>query len=158
MTYGFIGIKAILLLTKLGYEVKIPIHKESGRTFLSKGLVRTAKKIATQNVNLLKDIISESTPLVGIEPSAILAFRDEYPELVEQNIQPAAGKLAKNALLFEEFVSAEIEKGNISESDFTSDKKQILLHGHCQQKAIASTTPSKNMLSIPKNYSVKEIP
>ncbi|MBT6006699.1 MAG: FAD-binding oxidoreductase, partial [Prolixibacteraceae bacterium] len=64
-----IGIKAILLLTKLGYEVKIPIHTESGRTFLSKGLVRTAKKIATENVNLLKDIISDKTPLVGIEPS-----------------------------------------------------------------------------------------
>ncbi|NQU51162.1 MAG: 4Fe-4S dicluster domain-containing protein, partial [Bacteroidetes bacterium] len=153
-----IGIKAILLLTKLGYEVKIPVHKESGRTFLSKGLVRTAKKIATENVNLLKEIISEETPLVGIEPSAILAFRDEYPELVEQDLQPAAQNLGKNALLFEEFISAEIEKGNISASDFTSEEKEILLHGHCQQKAIASTEPSKIMLSIPANYSVKEIP
>jgi FAD/FMN-containing dehydrogenase/Fe-S oxidoreductase len=153
-----IGIKAILLLTKLGYEVKIPIHKESGRTFLSKGLVRNAKKIATENVNLLKDIISEKTPLIGIEPSAILAFRDEYPELVDKDLQLTADKLAKNSLLFEEFISAEIEKGNISEADFTSEEKQILLHGHCQQKAIASTEPSKIMLSLPKNYSVKEIP
>jgi len=153
-----IGIKAILLLTKLGYEVKIPVHLESGRTFLSKGLIRSAKKIATENVNLLKDIISDKTPLIGIEPSAILAFRDEYPELVEKDLQPAADKLAKNALLFEEFISAEIEKGNILESDFTSEEKQILLHGHCQQKAVASTEPSKKMLSLPKNYSVKEIP
>ncbi len=153
-----LGIKAILLLTKLGYEVKIPVHKESGRTFLSKGLVRSAKKIAIENVNLLKGIISDKTPLVGIEPSAILAFRDEYPELVEKDLQPAADNLAKNSLLFEEFISTEIEKGNISESDFTTDEKQILLHGHCQQKAIASTEPSKTMLSLPKNYSVKEIP
>ncbi len=153
-----IGIKAILLLTKLGYEVTIPKHKESGRTFLSKGLVRSSKKIAIENVNLLKDLVSEETPLVGIEPSAILAFRDEYPELVEKELQPAAFKLAKSALLFEEFFSAEIEKGNINESDFTSDEKQILLHGHCQQKAVASTEPSKRMLSLPKNYSVKEIP
>ncbi len=153
-----IGIKAILLLTKLGYEVKIPVHKESGRTFLSKGLIRTAKKIATENVNLLKDIISEKTPLVGIEPSAILAFRDEYPELVDKNLQPDTDKLAKNALLFEEFISSEIEKGNITETDFTTEEKHILLHGHCQQKAIASTEPSKKMLSLPKNYSVKEIP
>ncbi len=109
-----IGIKAILLLTKLGYEVKIPVHKESGRTFLSKGLVRTSKKIATENVNLLKDIITEKTPLIGIEPSAILAFRDEYPELVDKELQPAAQKLANNALFFEEFISAEIEKGNIT--------------------------------------------
>jgi len=153
-----IGIKAILLLTKLGYEVKIPKHKESGRTFLSKGLVRSSKKIAIENVNLLKDLISEETPLVGIEPSAILAFRDEYPELVEKELQEAANQLAKNALLFEEFISAEIDKGNIRESDFTSEEKQILLHGHCQQKAVASTEPSKQMLSLPKNYSVKEIP
>jgi FAD/FMN-containing dehydrogenase/Fe-S oxidoreductase len=153
-----IGIKAILLLTKLGYEVKIPVTKESGRTFLSKGLVRTSKKIATENVNLLKNIISEKTPLVGIEPSAILAFRDEYPELVEKDLQSAAENLGKNALLFEEFIAAEMDKGKISESDFTTEDKHILLHGHCQQKAVASTEPSKRMLSLPKNYHVKEIP
>ncbi|TNF44212.1 MAG: FAD-binding oxidoreductase, partial [Bacteroidetes bacterium] len=153
-----IGIKAILLLTKLGYEVKIPVHKESGRTFLSKGLVRTSKKIATENVNLLKDIISEKTPLVGIEPSAILAFRDEYPDLVDSTLKTAATELGKNALLFEEFIAAEIDKGNITSEQFCSEEKHILLHGHCQQKAVASTEPSKKMLSLPKNYSVKEIP
>nr|WP_319569985.1 FAD-linked oxidase C-terminal domain-containing protein [uncultured Draconibacterium sp.] len=153
-----IGIKAILLLTQLGYEVKIPQTKESGRTFLSKGMVRTSKKVATENINLLKDIISDETPLVGIEPSAILAFRDEYPELVEKELQPAAEKLAKNALLFEEFIAAEIENGNIKEEDFTTEEQHILLHGHCQQKAVASTEPSKKMLSLPKNYFVKEIP
>lgn len=153
-----IGIKAILLLTKLGYEVKIPRHKESGRTFLSKGLVRTSQKIANENVIMLKDLITEDTPLIGIEPSAILAFRDEYPELVKKELRTAAGKLAKNALLFEEFIANEIEKGNISAEQFTSDKKEILLHGHCQQKAVASTEPTKKMLSLPVNYSVKEIP
>jgi Fe-S oxidoreductase len=153
-----IGIRAILLLTRLGYEVKIPVHRESGRTFLSKGLVRTSKKIATENVTLLKDIVTEETPLVGIEPSAILAFRDEYPELVDNTLQPAAEKLGKHALLFEEFISSEIEKGNIKKEQFTSEEKQILLHGHCQQKAVASTEPTKKMLSLPKNYSVTEIP
>jgi len=153
-----VGIKAVLLLTKLGYEVKIPVHKESGRTFLSKGLVRTSKKIASENVRLLKDIVTKESPLVGIEPSAILAFRDEYPELVDKNLQPAAKILAQNALLFEEFISGEIEKGKINNEDFTKEEKHILLHGHCQQKAIASTKPTLNMLSLPVNYSVKEIP
>ncbi len=81
--------KTILLLTRLGYEVRIPVHKESGRTWLSKGLVRTAQKIATDNVLLLKDVVSGDTPLVGIEPSAILAFRDEYPELVKEELRPS---------------------------------------------------------------------
>jgi len=153
-----IGMKAILLLTKLGYEVKIPVHKESGRTFLSKGLVRTSKKIATKNVMLLKNVISKDSPLIGIEPSAILAFRDEYPDLVNKELQPAAVKLSKNALLLEEFIAAEIEKGNITSAQFTKQKKQILLHGHCQQKAVASTDSTKKILSLPANYTVREIP
>lgn len=153
-----IGIKAILLLTQLGYEVKIPRHRESARTFLSKGLVRTSKKIASENVKLLKELISEETPLIGIEPSAILAFRDEYPELVEKELQTAALKLGEHALLIEEFFAAEIAKGNISPDQFTKEEKQILLHGHCQQKAVASTSPTIQMLSLPVNYSVNEIP
>ena len=153
-----IGIKAILLLTRLGYEVKIPVHKESGRTFLSKGLVKVSKKIANKNVMLLKNVVTGERPLVGIEPSAILAFRDEYPELVDDDLQADAEKLARNTLLFEEFIVSEIERGNISESDFMNQEKQIMLHGHCQQKAIASTEPTKRMLSLPSNYTVTEIP
>lgn len=153
-----IGIKAILLLTKLGYDVRIPKHKESARTFLSKGLVRAAKKLATQNVLMLKDIVSEDEPLVGIEPSTILAFRDEYPELVGKDLQQQARELGGHALLFEEFIAREMDNGNIQESAFTSEEKTILLHGHCQQKAIASTDPSKRALSLPKYYSVQEIP
>lgn len=153
-----IGIKAILLLTRLGYEVKIPVTKESGRTFLSKGMIRNAKKVAQENILALKDFISEKTPLIGIEPSAILAFRDEYPELVDADLKEAANSLAKNALLFEEFMEAEIEKGNINSAQFTNEEKQILLHGHCQQKAVASTAPTKRMLSLPANYTVEEIP
>ena len=72
------------------------------------------------------------------EPSAILAFRDEYPELVNEELRNAAEELAKNALLFEEFVDAEIEKGNITAEQFTTDSKNILLHGHCQQNRITS--------------------
>jgi FAD/FMN-containing dehydrogenase/Fe-S oxidoreductase len=153
-----IGIKAILLLTRLGYEVKMPLHRESGRTYLSKGLLRTSKKIANQNVQMLKDIISSENPLIGIEPSAILAFRDEYPELVSADLRNAATELASHTLLFEEFMAAEIEKGNIDSSCFSNEEKRILLHGHCQQKAIASTAPTKKMLSLPVNYQVTEIP
>ncbi|HZL10585.1 MAG TPA: FAD-linked oxidase C-terminal domain-containing protein [Prolixibacteraceae bacterium] len=152
-----IGIKAILLLNKLGYEVVIPKHKESGRTYLSKGLVRKAKQIATFNVGQLSGIISEETPLIGIEPSTILTFRDEYPELVEKPLQEKARNLAKNALMLEEFMVQEIEKGNIRSEQFCSDERTIRLHGHCQQKAVASTLATRKMLELPANYSVQEI-
>jgi FAD/FMN-containing dehydrogenase/Fe-S oxidoreductase len=152
-----IGIKAILLLNRLGYEVGIPKHRESSRTYISKGLVRDAKKIAIENVLLLKDKINEKTPLIGLEPSAILTFRDEYPELVDHNLREAAIALGSNSLLFEEFFVKEMENGNIEASQFTRETMNIKLHGHCQQKAIASTLTTRQMLSLPENYTVQEI-
>ncbi|MCD4745977.1 MAG: FAD-binding protein [Bacteroidales bacterium] len=153
-----IGIKTIKLLTRLGYYVELPRHTISGRTFLSKGLIRKAKKIANKNVNLLKNIISEEAPLLGIEPSGILTFRDEYPELVDKNLKDDADELAKNTLMIDEFIIKEIEKGKITKEQFTKEALKIKLHGHCQQKSIASTVPTKKMLSLPENYEVEEIP
>ncbi len=152
-----IGIKTIRLLTKLGYEVVIPKHLESGRTYLSKGLIRAAQKIAIKNINFLKEIISEDSPLIGIEPSAILAFRDEYPDLVSGQLKDDAQKLAKSCFLFEEFIISEIEKGKISRDSFHDKARKIKVHGHCQQKAIASTEPLVKILSFPQNYEVVEI-
>jgi FAD/FMN-containing dehydrogenase/Fe-S oxidoreductase len=153
-----IGIKAILLFTKLGYNVKIAKTIESGRTWLSKGLLRTAKKIANKNIDLLKDIISKETPLVGIEPSAILSFRDEYPDLATNENKESAKELTKNTFLFDEFISNEIEAGNISSEMFTEEEKHIKFHGHCQQKALITTKFTKQILSLPMNYKVEEIP
>jgi FAD/FMN-containing dehydrogenase/Fe-S oxidoreductase len=153
-----IGIKAVQLLTQLGYEVVIPKHIDSGRTYLSKGMLRRAKRIALKNVNYLKDVITENSPLIGIEPSAILTFRDEYPDLVGRDLKPIAKELAKNALMIDEFLKREMEKGNITIDQFTCVEKKIKLHGHCQQKAVASTDPTKYILSFPENYKVEEIP
>lgn len=153
-----IGIKAILLLEKLGYELIIPVHKESARTFLSKGLVRKAKAIANENVKLLKDKISKETPLIGIEPSAILAFRDEYPELVDDDLKQDALNLKPNCLMIEEFLENEIKKGKIVKESFTKEKKEIKFHGHCYQKSLASTSPSLFVMSFPENYTAVEIP
>ena len=153
-----IGIKAVQLLNKLGYEVQIPKHDVSGRTFLSKGLLRKAKQIAENNVQLLSGIITQNTPLLGIEPSAILTFRDEYPELVSQDLRKQAGELGKNALMIDEFLVSEMERGNISKEAFTTKSAKIKLHGHCQQKAIASTKSTLAILSFPENYQIAEIP
>jgi len=153
-----IGITTIRLLTRLGYKVLLVPHAESGRAYLSKGLLRKAKKIAIKNVTLLKNIITEGKPLIGIEPSAILTFRDEYPDLVGNNLKASAQALAKNALMIDEFIAREYDAGFIDSSLFVNDYKEVKLHGHCQQKAIASTAPTIKMLTIPKNYKVKEIP
>ncbi len=153
-----IGITTIRLLTKLGYQVEIVPNLESGRAYLSKGMLIKAKKIAVRNVLMLNEIITSEKPLVGIEPSAILSFRDEYPDLVGPELKEKAKTLAKNTFTIEEFLSKEMEKGAIVKNLFTDEPKKIILHGHCQQKAIASTLPTKTILSFPTNYSVEEIP
>ncbi|MDZ4808263.1 MAG: FAD-linked oxidase C-terminal domain-containing protein [Bacteroidota bacterium] len=153
-----IGIKAIQLLEKLGYEVIIPEHIESGRAWLSKGLIRKGKEIANKNIALLHSIITAETPLIGIEPSAILTFRDEYPDLASDELLEKAKALSQHVFLIDEFIASEIEKGNISKEQFTKEKRNVKLHGHCQQKALSSVAPSVKLLSLPENYTVETIP
>ena len=102
--------------------------------------------------------MSEETPLVGIEPSCILTFRDEYPDLVEPRMQGEAKALSEHCLLYDEFIVQEIRKGNIRSEQFTAEQLKIFLHGHCHQKSLASIEPSKEMLSLPVNYEVEVIP
>jgi FAD/FMN-containing dehydrogenase/Fe-S oxidoreductase len=153
-----IGIKAILLLEKLGYEVMIPEHEESGRAWLSKGLLREAKKIAQKNIAMLGTLVTEDAPLIGIEPSAILTFRDEYVDLADDDQLEAAKELSSNVYLIDEFITKEIAKGNINKEQFTTGHKLIKLHAHCQQKAWGALTASVKMLSLPENYKVETIP
>ncbi|WP_440133333.1 FAD-binding and (Fe-S)-binding domain-containing protein [Chitinophaga sancti] len=153
-----IGIKAVQLLYRLGYDVVMIDHPESARAWLSKGLLRKARVFAEQNVQIFSEVINDDMPLLGIEPSAILSFRDEYPDLVREELRASAKTLAKNVFLIDEFLNKEAEKGNIKAAQFTTDKKQIKLHGHCQQKALSSAMYSKNILSLPAQYSVEVIP
>ncbi len=153
-----IGITTVLLLEKLGFEVVIPEHKESGRASLSKGLVRDAQKIANENIELLFPLISEETPLIGVEPSSILTFRDEYPDLAYDKNLEAAYYLKKHTYLVDEFLANEIEKGNITKEQFTKEPRTVVVHGHCQQKALSSVEHSVKILSLPENYKVRTIP
>ncbi|UHG92185.1 FAD-binding and (Fe-S)-binding domain-containing protein [Spirosoma oryzicola] len=153
-----VGQKTVQLLERLGYEVIIPDHAESGRTYLSKGLVDDAQKIAVRNVTLLKDRVTEETPLVGLEPSAILTFRDEYPNLVPTELKADAQRIAKHTYLFEEWLAQEIENKRIDRKLFTTETRQVKVHGHCHQKALSSMVPVKKALSLPLNYQVQLIP
>ncbi len=149
-----VGIKAILLLEKLGYEVELPTHYESGRTYLSKGLLTEAKDLATKNVQKLAKLVSDETPIIGIEPSAILTLKDEYLDLVDSHLKPDAEYLGRHTYCFDEFIAKEMDKGKINGGVFTDRAQVIKLHGHCHQKALSSLTPTKRMLELPKNYKV----
>jgi FAD/FMN-containing dehydrogenase/Fe-S oxidoreductase len=152
-----VGIKTIELLEALGYQVQMPVCEESGRTYLSKGLLRKAKQIAEKNVSIFKDIVSENAVLVGIEPSAILSFRDEYLDLVDEKLRPDAQKIAQYTFLLDEFLANEIDKANIRAEQFTDETKILKLHGHCHQKALSNLVYTKKVLSLPKNYQMQLI-
>lgn len=153
-----IGQKAILLLEQLGYQVIIPEHLESGRSYLSKGLLRKAAAIADQNIQLLAPLVSADMPIVGIEPSALLTLRDEYKDLASPENKAAAIHLSQSSFTIEEFITREIEAGHIHASSFTTEAKHIAIHGHCYQKVLSSQDYSKQILSLPKNFTVEIIP
>ena len=146
-----IGKDTIIVLKRLGYNPTFIKHPESGRSFISKGFLKEAKVVANKNVSIFKDLITNKTPLIGIEPSAILTFRDEYIRLADD--VNSAKIIAKNTFTIEEFLQNEFEKGNIRTNQFTTEKKSIKIHGHCHQKALSTTHATFSILNIPENYS-----
>ena len=153
-----LGLTFVRLLNRLGYAVEIPRHVESGRAAISKGCLRLARKYAVQNVTLLRDLISPETPLVGIEPSCILSFRDEYPDLVPPEMRADAKKLGQSCLLFDEFLMWEVQAGRIGRDAFREVRADIWLHGHCHQKSLVGIGKSAGMLRMIPGATVHVIP
>lgn len=151
-----IGIDAIELLTKLGYEVKVLKHEESGRAYFSKGLLDEAQHFVDKNITTFKTKITEESPLLGVEPSSILSFRDEYLKLASD--KNSAEELSKHVFLIEEFLNAEIQSGNLKSDQFSDEKKEVKIHNHCYQKALSNQIHTFNLLNLPRNFKVTLIP
>ncbi|NNF35395.1 MAG: FAD-binding oxidoreductase [Saprospiraceae bacterium] len=152
------GARAVILLLKLGYDVKIIEHPESGRAAFSKGFLHYAQKIANKQVDVFSDLVSEEAPLIGIEPSAILSFRDEYTRIVSKDRTENATRLSEHSYCFEEFLYKHFMLQSDPASTFNSKDNKILLHGHCHQKSLTDINKVAWLLSLPHNYSVEMIP
>jgi len=130
---------AVRLLEAADYRVHVlqPEFGERplccGRTFLTAGLVEEARREARRVLAAAKPWLDYGVPVVGLEPSCLFGFRDEYPVLLPQEAQP----LALNARLLEEFIVAEHEAGRFA-PEFRPLEVQALLHGHCHQKAFGA--------------------
>jgi len=153
-----VGIQAVELLEALGYAVDLAPLTESGRTWLSKGLVREAKKIINANSAAMRGKLCAEQPMIGIEPSGILTFRDEAIDLADEKDRAAARADAAHCYLFEEFIAREAGAGRITAGSFTEEARTVHLHGHCFQKALAGIEASVTALSLPANYTVRTIP
>jgi FAD/FMN-containing dehydrogenase/Fe-S oxidoreductase len=149
-----VGKATIQLLEKLGYQVRWPAHAPSGRAHMSKGLLPEAKKRAAKNVEVFAPLVSSATPLVGIEPSAILSFRDEYPKLLRGTLAQSASELAEQVFTLDEFLFREFTAGRIGPADFGPGAVNLVLHVHCHEKALGEARKCAAALSLPTNFNV----
>ncbi|HXF81939.1 MAG TPA: heterodisulfide reductase-related iron-sulfur binding cluster, partial [bacterium] len=146
-----IGRAAVELLEQLGYTVLLPAVGCCGRPMISKGLLRQAARAAARNVAALWPLAQAGVPIVGLEPSCILTFRDEVPDLVPGE---AARALAHHTLLIDEFLAREHRRAPLP---FGADRRgPALLHGHCHQRALTGTAAAREVLQA-AGFAVEEI-
>ena len=146
-----VGKDAIELLARLGYDVEL-FYAESGRTFLSKGFLKQAQKLAIKNIKELKKFAEVGLPILGLEPSAILSFRDEYKRMTSDKTTTQI--IADHSFLIEEFLAKEIADGSLKSADFTEEVRDIKIHNHCHQKALSNQKVTFDVLNLPANYKV----
>ena len=150
------GRAVILTLTQLGYAIELTNTIESGRSYLSKGMLDEAKEIAQFNVSTVSAQFTDHLAVVGIEPSALLSFRDEYIDLSDD--KDSAKFLATKAVLFEEFIDSQIKEGNIDKTLFSPIANSIKYHGHCHQKALSELSALENTLDLIPESNISKIP
>jgi FAD/FMN-containing dehydrogenase/Fe-S oxidoreductase len=151
--YPELGRAAVKVLETAGFEVILADKKCCGRPMISKGLIRQAKENAAYNVDRLSRYAEQGIPIVGLEPSCILTFRDEYPDLLDD---PRAERLAKGIFLIEEFLLGLHETGRLR-LPLRSGVTSVLLHGHCHQKALVGSSPSLELLRLLPGTRVEEV-
>ena len=139
------AIAATKVLEAAGFEVLLPGHRCCGRPMISKGLVEPARQAAHETVEKLYPYAERGIPIIGLEPSCLLTLRDEYAYLLPGDDRVV--QIAEHSLLFEEFIANLDERGEL-DLEFAALPEEILLHGHCHQKALVGTGPSIQTLSL----------
>jgi len=114
-----------------------------GRTYLSAGLVDQARREAQRTLDVLKPFVDRGARVIGLEPSCLLTFRDEFGSLLpKKEVEP----LAEAAFLLEEVLATDLEAGTISLPFADQGGRTAHLHGHCHQKAFGLMGAVENVL------------
>ena len=142
-----LGQAAVRLLEALGYRVVLVERTACcGRPAISKGMLSTAREWARQNVDALLPYAERGVPIVGVEPSCLLTFRDEYPDLLRDE---ASKTVAQQSFMLDELIARLASEDEDVKNIFRDDAgKQILVHAHCHQKAILGADPTLKALRL----------
>jgi FAD/FMN-containing dehydrogenase/Fe-S oxidoreductase len=149
-----VAIAATEFLQAAGFDVLLPGHRCCGRPQFSKGLIAEARAAARNTVDRLAPFAAAGIPIVGLEPSCLLILRDEYFSLLPDD--PRVAEIAAVSLTFEEFVAGLASRGELRVT-FSDEPQELLVHGHCHQKALVGTGPMHQVLTLPRNYRVEEV-
>ena len=151
---------ALTVLQAAGYRVHIAQPRERsgrplccGRTFLSVGATEQAREEAQRTLQALQPYIDRDIPVIGLEPSCILSFRDEIPALIKTDL---ARRLAGLALTFEEYLAREHKAGRLH-LPLRPIRQRAMLHGHCHQKSFEAYGPVQTVLGLVPELSVQPI-
>ncbi len=146
MTYNTpeVGRAAVKVLEAAGKRVVLPKKRCCGRPFISRGMLDEAKACAEFNVAQLYPYASSGMAIVGCEPSCILTFRDEYPDLLDDD---RARVVAERTFLLEEYLET-IAKDGESALKLRPAQAPLLLHGHCHMKALAGLEATTRFLKM----------
>ena len=149
--YPDIGRAATQLLEAAGYEVGLAERRCCGRPMISKGFAEAARENADFNVRQLHTFVENGYSIVGCEPSCVLTFRDEYPDLVKGD---HVTDVARSSFLLEEFIVKEKQAGRWK-LEFKRQRTKALIHGHCHEKALIGSRYLKEAMAMA--YPVEEI-
>lgn len=142
---------AIQVLEEAGYRVypAQPTEEDNqvlccGRSQLAHGLIDEAKRHAEHMLQVLAPHVAAGRPIIGLEPACLLAVRDDYRFLC---LGETADKVAKQAILFEEFIAKEVlaKRFNL---DFKPLAQNVMVHGHCHQKAVGAMKSMRKVLKL----------
>jgi len=151
---------ALAVLTAGGYRVHVakPVDGSTrplccGRTFLSVGLVDEARREAERTLAALARFVERDVPVIGLEPSCLLGFRDEIPALVKGE---GTSRLAALAQTFEEFLAREAAAGRLK-LPLKKVADRAPLHGQCHQKAFDAFGAVESVLKLVPDLEVEAI-
>jgi Fe-S oxidoreductase len=141
-----IGVAAVAILEWAGLPVTALSHHCCGRPLISQGMLDEARELGCANVQRLWPFVARGATILFCEPSCLSAMRDDVPALLRDNMKQRAEVVARSCMLFEEFLDQACRVGRVS-LKLEPGPAQILLHGHCHQKAMGLLAPAVNLLS-----------
>jgi len=150
---------AMTVLAAAGYRVSVAGARLGarglccGRTFLAAGLAGEARREAGRVLDALAPALARGVPIVGLEPSCVFTFRDEYPAMLGRE---RARAMAESSFLLEEFLARQADDGRLA-LPLRPVGPRALVHGHCHQKSFAAMDAVTRTLNLVPDLEVEHV-